>query len=748
MRRHRVLLAALWGACALSCTPIAQFAHEKPDADVGSDAGPTRAALDAGVDASSGPAADAGGAPTAHASGKCAVDGAMACAAASGRERLSCQGSIWKAAPPCNDDELCVMSPADKADKTDEQGRCQAVAPECIGHRLGALFCDGDLRRSCDEFGVSKVLACGANERCRLIDDVPRCSCVPGSIDDGSGCHVSGNCSVQQGGCDPLTTCTESAGQRSCGVCPAGYAGDGMTGCKPLLTGVTLSCGELMPALMPALSPSVHDYRIQVALVCQRLTAHFGVPAGTRIELNGAAIAAGSDWTSSALNLGQNTFHLAIASTFGVSNDYNWVVTRAGGQEAYIKASNPATNDGFGASVALSGDTLAVGAPWQNGGAGGVNAAQTTSGADASGAVYVFTRDSKGWAQQAYVKADAPVAGDYFGTDVAILDDVLVVGAPRSDPTGTSGLTPHAGAVYVFVRSAGVWTQQARLSALDGTVGDLFGLRLALSKALLVVGAPASGADASGAVYLFSHDASGWRQSKKLKASKPIGNAAFGSAVALDGDTLAVGSQKDASSVSAGGSAYVFTQHDGDWFEQARLEPSVPRDSATFGWSVAVQGDTLVVGAPRATLSLMAPSGEAYVFDRVAGHWNQSAVLEAPVPRTTDYFGVDVGLTPTLLLIGSSGDAGGMGGLKGDVQNRGAPQSGAMYLYARQPSGFVMSTYIKASVPARGDAFGIRVALSGDTIVAGADYESRLGSGVNPTPNGASLNSGAVYVIR
>jgi hypothetical protein len=125
-------------------------------------------------------------------------------------------------------------------------------------------------------------------------------------------------------------------------------------------------------------------------------------------------------------------------------------------------------------------------------------------------------------------------------------------------------------------------------------------------------------------------------------------------------------------------------------------------------------------------------------------------VLEAPVPRNTDYFGVDIQLTPTLLLIGSSGDASSSSGLQGDVQNRGTPQSGAMFLYARQSGGFVMSTYIKSSKPARGDAFGIRVALSGDTIAAGADYESRSASGVNAVPNAstANLNSGAAYVIR
>jgi hypothetical protein len=732
-----MLLAAPWIAGALGCSPIAPFAQPPPDASVTAHAGAMRDSdvkLDASVLAS-----DAG---TAQVSTPCNAEDAMTCASAGGRERLSCQSSLWTAATPCKDGEVCVTAPADK------QGSCQAVAAECVGHPPGIVFCDGDLRRVCNELGASQLLACGANERCRLNDDVPSCRCVPGYVDEGSGCHVSENCNVQEGGCDPLTKCIDNAGQRTCSDCPSGYAGTGLTGCKPLLGSVTLSCGELAPVL----NPSVRDYRIQVELVCQRLTAHFGVPTGTRIEVDGASLAAGSDWTSSALDLGQNTIHLALTSTFGVSSEYNWIVTRSGGQEAYIKASNPAANDGFGASVALSGDTLAVGAPWQGGSAGGVNAAQSTSGAKGAGAVYVFTRDAKGWSQQAYLKADAPEAGDYFGTDVALLDDLLVVGATRADPLGANGETPRIGAVYVFVRSANAWTQQTRFSATDGATGDLFGLRLSLTKDLLAVGAPSesSGASASGAVYLFSHDASGWRQFKKLKPSKPVADASFGSDVAIDTDTIAIGAQKDPSSVALGGSAYVFTHHDGDWFEQQRVEPATPADGATFGWSVAVQGDTLLVGAPRATLNLTALSGEAYIFQRVAGHWNQSGVLEAPVPRNTDYFGVDIQLTPTLLLIGSSGDASSSSGLQGDVQNRGTPQSGAMFLYARQSGGFVMSTYIKSSKPARGDAFGIRVALSGDTIAAGADYESRSASGVKAVPNAstANLNSGAAYVLR
>jgi hypothetical protein len=629
------------------------------------------------------------------------------------------------------------------------QADCQAVvAAECVGRAADVAFCNGTSRLVCDDLGKSSVEACGANEQCRVLNGVAGCGCVPGTVDSGSGCTTPDDCKIQQGGCDPLTTCSASGGQRTCSACPAGFSGDGLTGCKPLLASVTLSCGQLTPAL----SPSVNDYRIQVSVTCQQLTARFSAPNDAQIEVNGAAVLAGADWTSDTLVLGDNTIHVATTSASGIRNEYNWVVTRSGSEEAYIKASNPAAADGFGASIALSGDALLVGAPWQDGAQGGVATTQSSAGATDSGAAYLFTRAGKTWTQQVYFKADAPSANDYFGTDVALLDDVVVIGAPRTDPTGVNAAPPRVGAAYVFARAAnGTWSQQARLDPQGGAAGDLFGLRILLSKELLVISAPAekAGAQSTGAVYLFSRTASGWQQTTKLTAARPIADSAFGSALALDGDTLVIGAQKDGTSESAGGSVYVFTQQNGVWTERQRLEPAKPSAGATFGWSVAVQGNTLVVGAPRVTLSLTSPSGEAYVFERKAGQWSQTDILAAPVPRVTDYFGVDLVLTASGLLVGASGDASSSTGLAGNMQNNGAPQSGALYLYARQNDQFAMTTYIKASNTERSDAFGIVIGWSGDTIVAGANYESRRASGINPMRSGVALmNSGAAYVIR
>ena len=193
-----------------------------------------------------------------------------------------------------------------------------------------------------------------------------------------------------------------------------------------------------------------------------------------------------------------------------------YVFSRSGGiwtQQAYIKASNTAANDFFGSSLALAGDTLAVGVPWE--------------GANDSGAVYVFYRSSAAWAQQAYLKASNPDVYDFFGRSVALDGDVLAVGAESEDSsvTGLGGnqadnSAADSGAAYVFRRSGQVWTQRAYLKASNTQAYDYFGCSLALSGGTLAVGAwgedslatgvggsqadgPGGTTTDSGAVYLF-----------------------------------------------------------------------------------------------------------------------------------------------------------------------------------------------------------------------------------------------------
>ena len=224
-------------------------------------------------------------------------------------------------------------------------------------------------------------------------------------------------------------------------------------------------------------------------------------------------------------------------------------------QATYLKASNTGARDQFGDSVALSGGTLAVGAKDERSDATGVNGNQGNNDALNSGAVYVFTYAGGKRRYDAYLKASNTGGGDLFGDSVALSGNTLAVGATAedSDATGVSTTTPitanngasNSGAVYVFTRDArGTWTQQAYIKASNTGADDLFGGSVALSGDTLAVGAQSedSAFQNSGAVYVFTRSVTTWtQQGPPLKASNPGLRDSFGSSVALSGDTLVVG---------------------------------------------------------------------------------------------------------------------------------------------------------------------------------------------------------------
>jgi hypothetical protein len=194
------------------------------------------------------------------------------------------------------------------------------------------------------------------------------------------------------------------------------------------------------------------------------------------------------------------------------------VFTRTGGiwsQQAYVKASNTGAGDVFGTSVALAGDTLAIGAPGEASAATGVNGNQADNSAlgFGSGAVYVFMGTGGIWSQQAYLKASNTGAFDNFGGSLALSGDILAVGAigEASTATGIGGNQAdnsafNRGAVYVFTRTGGIWSQQAYVKAPNTGVGDVFGTSVALEGGSLAGGARFEGDFAtfsSGAVYVY-----------------------------------------------------------------------------------------------------------------------------------------------------------------------------------------------------------------------------------------------------
>ncbi|MEO7433558.1 MAG: FG-GAP repeat protein, partial [Dokdonella sp.] len=303
-------------------------------------------------------------------------------------------------------------------------------------------------------------------------------------------------------------------------------------------------------------------------------------------------------------------------------------------QLAYLKGSTTDAGDLFGNSVAIAGDTVVVGAPREDSNAIGVNGNQSDNSATDSGAAYVFVRDGAGnWSQQAYLKAGNTGAGDLFGKTVAISADTIVIGASleASDANGIDGnpndnSASQAGAAYVFVRDgAGHWAQQAYLKSSNSDSGDFFGSSVAIAGNIVVVGAVGEASSATGvngnqtdnsaifagAAYVFVRTGSGiWSQQAYLKASNTGQLDLFGSSVAIAGDTVIIGAEREDStatgvdgnqsdnSAAEAGAAYVFVR-DGaaHWSQDAYLKSSNTGAGDLFGKSVAISGDTAVIGA-------------------------------------------------------------------------------------------------------------------------------------------------------
>jgi hypothetical protein len=299
-------------------------------------------------------------------------------------------------------------------------------------------------------------------------------------------------------------------------------------------------------------------------------------------------------------------------------------------QQAYLKAPDPESYDQFGSAVAITGDTVVVGALGEDSAATGVDADQSDFDAIESGAAYVYVRDGASWSLQASLKASNTGAGDRFGTSVSVSGDTLVVGASEesSGAVGVDGDQDddgllQSGAAYVFVRQGTTWSQQAYLKSSNTGVYDRFGHTVAIWGGTLAVGAVGEDSDAtgvngnqnddtewdSGAAYVFVREGTRWSQQAYLKASNAELGDLFGISAALSGNTLVVGAHDEDSSASGvdgdqeddalgrSGAAYVFSRVGATWSQVAYLKSAHPTAAAQFGWSAAVSGDIAVVGA-------------------------------------------------------------------------------------------------------------------------------------------------------
>ena len=370
--------------------------------------------------------------------------------------------------------------------------------------------------------------------------------------------------------------------------------------------------------------------------------------------------------------------------------------------ESQITPSDP---DGdwpyFGNSLAISGDTLVAG-----------NETDDELDTD-SGAAYVFMRSGEVWTEQVKLTASDGASQDRFGKTVTISGDTVVVGSPHDDDNA-----PGSGSAYVFVRDGGVWTQQQKLTASDAETNDNFANSLAISGDTLVVGAhweDSLGWD-SGAVYVFVRSDGVWTEQQKLTASdggEGSGGNRFGSSIAIDGDTVVVGSRGNDALGSDSGAAYVFERSDGVWTEQQKLTASDGEGDDWFSSGLGISGDTIVVGAMWED-NWDFNSGAAYVFERSDGVWTEQQKLTASNTgenQTHYHFGLSVTLHGNILSLGVPGyDYPGMFGSTAGI--------GAVYVFVRNAGAWIEQPKLTVNAYVAGDELGNVVSISDSTVVA------------------------------
>jgi FG-GAP repeat len=277
---------------------------------------------------------------------------------------------------------------------------------------------------------------------------------------------------------------------------------------------------------------------------------------------------------------------------------------------------------------------------------------------------------------------------EYFGASVAVSGTTALIGEP--------GSSDGAGLVEVFTESSGKWKETGSLKGSDTESGDNFGTSLAMSGTTAVVGAPTR--DGGGSIYVFRKSEGQWTQTAELVGSDTVAGDWFGASVALSSSTIVVGAPRYGDGT---GRAYVFTSAGGDWGQAGELK--APGNPGDFGYSVAVSGDTALVGAPGT-----AGTGSAYVFKNVGGVWTHRSQLKVPGGNPRNY-GNAVAISGKVAVV--------CAWLGNDAQSK----TGAAYVFTEASGSWTEGQKLAATDSSGGDDMGSSVAITGMEIVVGGD---------------------------
>lgn len=531
--------------------------------------------------------------------------------------------------------------------------------------------------------------------------------------------------------------------------------------------------------LNPVFDTAVFEYTAQVSFLSDYTFEFIATTTNEDAELIvNEALATSGEVTSLEFEESINTAEIVVvAPDASESQEYSLSVSRNPlAQTTLVKATDPNDEDYFAHALALSGDTLVVGALLEDGDDSGTQ--------NNAGAIYVYTRTATDtWEFTARLEASNLDADDQFGGSVAIDGDVIVVGAANEDGSATSvngtddDAVSASGAAYVFEKDEnGDWLQTAYLKGSALQTSDHFGNAVAVSGDTIAVGAYRDDGTSgdSGAVYVFVKNGDSWEEQGYLKADTIDAGDEFGQSVALDGDTLVVGAHyEDGSAIEVNGidddnvlfeesgAAYIFERDDTTWTQTAYLKASNNVEQIFFGNAVSVSNDVVAVssqieGSDSNTINGNAnhqsASGAGAVYTYVKnnnGDWVFDSYIKAPNSDENDRFGCSIALQNDILVVGALGEDSASQGIDGDIFDNTLTESGSAYIFRYSTThSWEYKAYLKASNSGLNDSFGRSVSISNDTVVVGSRNEDGSLPGIDPEDDDAGLDTGALYIFR
>jgi PKD repeat protein len=392
------------------------------------------------------------------------------------------------------------------------------------------------------------------------------------------------------------------------------------------------------------------------------------------------------------------------------------------GEVKKLTASDGEERDAFGMFASICGDTVVIGAYADN-----------VSGNNEQGSAYIFERNHGGadqWGEVKKLTASDGAASDQYGASVSISCDTIVIGS-RNDDIGSNN---DQGSAYVYERNHGgadQWGEVKKLTASDGEDGDGLGYSVSLSGDTVVVGAFGDDIGSNnwqGSAYIFERNQGGadqWGEVKKLTASDGASVDRFCRSLVIKGDTIVVGAYLDDEIENNQGSAYIFERNFGgadQWGEAKKLTASDAGDGDGFGSAVAICNDTIIVGAASDEIGGNDRQGSAYVFKRNLGgadQWGEEQKLIASDGTSWGSFGWSVSMNQNGILVGAVG-------------------GNALYTFFNRSYTWFEQFRPTASDGTMGDMFGTSVSVDGDTVVVGA-YTDTVGG---------NANQGSAYVVK